>query len=575
MFKSTSFSFLIFVTIFNSTFAFNAEAFDVYPDLTFIPFDQSQKTSKIVNVAQQLKFTLKSDGLTDNLVGYLVPPTMGLVSLLTTQNTEKGKDKVRYKINYIPSGPNFPFRFCTSTMNGTNWLNLIKDPNLQRKLLMAGDVPNKFLNAVSWNNDDLQVVNQNASGAVFVNFEFDNPKKANIQLGPKLLNMAPNDDVLKQFNDGFASFEASNLSVDDVDALYANEMGSSIDNFLSSVTSFLENEGTDEEEINTALQKLRDLKPKFNGVFKTVASQELEVLQTGDRPDRESMVMQPPAQISMPDSRVNLKEIDIMQKRHGSNQLLFKTQSLSSMFQKSSSLEIVFFRNLSRFNGYFNEFMGPEATLYFAALDTHLVKSNMNKNLDFYYLNMFSHSMEYMGDSFGKDDLIQYLVTANSLLLKDIFIEMQVFWGRALYGREFLNLIYDETMTEMKEILEELMNALQDNGAEDAIEEESADDLLDSFRSAFSYGPFFLKLKEHIQSKSVELASAFFEAKKEDPLMAELWGSPSAPMLLNTFFTYSSKMDRVVYPNTKNRDILPTFMYQYGVYEQNKKYLMI
>ena len=427
-------------------------------------------------------------------------------------------------------------------MNGSDWLNRIKK-NIKNKSSQTNYTLSKFdLNQVDWNENDLKVDNKDAKLPFFITYtrreKFDK-HHPNEYIKRLHFQFFPNDPILIKNAEFFSTLENTDIEIDEVDALYANEMALSIDELLGIITRYLEKKNkTDVQEINDSLQKLRDFKPRFKDVLKGAVASNLEVLQTGEVPDRNTMIIQALTEVDVPDSEINLEGTDIILKRDGTDQLLFKTEALGLFFKSNSFYRELFEQNLEKFKSYFNESMGSEATMFFAAMDTHFAKSNMSESIKYNYDDIKYHSYQYTEKQLTKESLAEFLVGANSLLLRDIFIQMRVYWGNALYGREFLNLIYKDALTEMGEILNEIMTALNNHNLKYAIDKDSPEELLDTFRSVFDYGPFFIKMKHKILDNTVQLAEAYFEAKKDDPKMQRIWKNPTEYYFMHYFFVY-------------------------------------
>ena len=332
-------------------------------------------------------------------------------------------------------------------------------------------------------------------------------------------------------------------------------MALSIDLFVKSVTGFLDGEGKrDIQEINKALKKLTDLKPKFRDLLKKTVACNLEVVQTGEIVHPSTITIQEVSDVDTPDTELYPEGTDILLKRHDAEHPVFKTKDLRKLFSSNSFYRRLFEKNLTRFKSYFSESMGSEATMFFASMDTHFVKAKFNKNINpkFNYLRLKTLAMQYSGKELTKDRLTSFLVKANSMLLEDIFIEMQEFWFEALYGRIFLGLIYKDALAEKRQVHNEINNVLRKHQLLEDFKTKNHFDFVDITKPVFDFGPFFIKLKHQILANTLELAEAFYEAKKDDPEMQEFWKSPTPSLLSNTLFVYSlSKNDFVVSDSSK------------------------
>jgi hypothetical protein len=522
-----------------------------------------------------MKYTIKGDSNMLNLVGYIRPDSPGFVCFLNKKE-KKESENHKDKLEYIPVGPSFPFRFFTTNLKDKPVMNSMLSQPVQKRLRMSNSYSTGLLNAVEWTQEDVAAANDIALEAPFVSTPLGNiaNKKAS-QIKIQDFNLTCNDPLLVAGANSIMTYQPRSLSLEDIDALYTEEITKVMNQFMNDLTKqFDENEDA-EEVINPWLIMLQEIQSQIQGIFTTFTKQDKEVWYPKENISSKNFSIQDKEQDpnNALDKRNNMSDI-IFQRFQDEENNFFKIKDLASAFNEFSLIFTHFINDFTTLKSYMSEDFGLGVSLFFGARDVHLTKATLHPGVSMNYNSLTSRTIDYIGNPLSRGDFVEFFVNANCSLLEDIFLEVKNIWRKTPYGRSFLNFIYGDLMDQIFNVIKPMYGAMTDASLENMLDEENENQIMQVFLNALKFNPFFLALRNQVRESSKAVAEQFYDAKINDPNLQDLFKTPSSVNMMKNLYTPGLNDNGFVIWNQKTVQVLPQFMFQFGKYIQDNNLLI-
>ena len=495
----------------------------------FSPLDHQKATTPMPQIWKDLGFTLQSDGEVTNLVAYHQFAEPGIISYVETIPNISSL----LQVNFTLVGPNLPFRYFSTKMN---FLPILRELIKKESAISSpGDdqARKDLIKSDNWTEKDLKGMYSTAYSAPFLKVKVLREFITDSALKINQINLHSMDPIWVEATDQVAGVDPFALNLEMIDALYSNELTKALDEVLSILQTTNFNPKS-RKLIDPKLAELEGLRSEIPGVFLELASAETTLVLHGDEVDSTNMENTDTFEIE-PGSDELVHDDDIVYSRDSSEISYFKMQDLPRILNEGSPLANLFVSGLKQLKVYAKSRLGLGVMLFFAAQDTHFTKSNSSPMYEMHYQTLYTQIIQFQATPMTKQIFSEYISLQNKGLLLDIFLNQKNAWKKALYGEQFLFKVYQELLTKIIQILDEIESF-------DTDDEFEVTELTTILFEVFKSGPFLTALKGKIGDISETFAGKYFDAKTNDESdsfdesIAALMNRPTMSFLVDYFY---------------------------------------